>query len=65
GGFCFLFGTTSLFGEETLATLYPSHEAYVEAINQTTDSAVAAGFLLEADAALIKARALTSDIGRP
>ncbi len=64
-GFCFLFGTTTLFDAETLAALYPSHDAYVEAIHQATDAAVAAGFLLVADAALIKARALTSNIGDP
>jgi hypothetical protein len=63
--FCGLFGTTVLFDEATLAALYPDKASYVNAIDTTTDSAVAAGFLLPADAALIKARARTSEIGGP
>jgi hypothetical protein len=51
------------FDEETLAALYPDHATYVAAINAATDAAVAAGFLLEPDADLIKTEAAGSDIG--
>jgi hypothetical protein len=64
-GLCRLFGTTDLFDDATLATLYPDRAAYVGAIDKSTDAAVAAGFLLPADAELIKARARTSDIVNP
>lgn len=63
--FCGLFGTTTLFDQETLDRLYPSNAAYVAAIHAATDAAVAAGFLLEVDAALIKTRAPDSGIGAP
>ena len=53
GGFCALFGTTDLFDEEQLAELYPTQEAYVEAITAATREAEAAGFLVPADAELI------------
>ncbi len=55
--FCFLFGTTALFDEATLSQLYPGRDAYIEAIDRTTDSAVKRGFLLPADGQLIKAQA--------
>lgn len=63
--FCGLFGTTVMFDQAKLDTLYPTNDAYVTAINLASDAAVAAGFLLEADAALIKARAPESGIGGP
>lgn len=62
-GFCFLFGTTALFDDVTLAALYPSHAAYVNAVNSSVDSAIANGFLLPEDGALIKTAAQNSDIG--
>jgi len=62
--FCLLFGTTVPFDAAKLAALYPSHDAYVTAFNASTDEAVAAGFLLPADAALMKASAAASSIGR-
>jgi hypothetical protein len=61
GSFCFLFGTTALFDEATLSTLYPTREAYIDAIDTTTDSAVAKGFVLPEDGALIKAQARIDD----
>ena len=64
-GFCDLFGTTTLFDEATLAALYPDREAYIAAIDEATDAAVAAGFLVPADADLIKSRARTSDVVPP
>lgn len=61
--FCDLFGRTTLFGDDELRELYPTRDSYVEAIRATTDSAVAAGFLLAADGDLIKQRATEVDIG--
>jgi hypothetical protein len=55
--FCFLFGTTALFDEATLSMLYPTREAYIDAIDTTTDSAVEQGFVLPEDAELIKTQA--------
>jgi hypothetical protein len=63
GSFCAIFGTTRLFDETTLAELYPTGEAYLDAVNSTTQSAVAMGFVLPADAALIVAAAEASGIG--
>ena len=62
---CFLFGTTKLFDDETLATLYPDHDTYVKAVEDSTDAAVQAGFLMPEDSELIKAAAAASDIGNP
>jgi Alpha/beta hydrolase domain len=59
--FCFLFGTTALFDEATLSTLYPTREAYIDAIDTTTDSAVEKGFVLPEDGELIKAQARSSE----
>ena len=61
--FCALFGQTTLFDDDLLAELYPSREDYVAAIRRTTDEAVAAGFLLEADGELIKQRSTEVDLG--
>ncbi|MFT4615061.1 MAG: hypothetical protein ACI9NT_002213 [Bacteroidia bacterium] len=62
GDFCGLFGITELFDEAQLQALYPDKQAYIDAIDTTTDSAVEAGFLLPKDAALIKERARTSPL---
>ena len=61
--FCFIFGTTVLFDDVTLDSLYPTHDAYVSAVKEATDGAVEAGFILEPDAKLIKAAAEVLDIG--
>lgn len=61
--FCQIFGTTVLFEPATLASLYPDHETYVAAVNASTDQAIAAGFILEPDGALIKAAAAASKFG--
>ena len=60
---CLLFGTTARFDAATLAALYPDHAAYVSAFNAAADQAVQAGFLVAADAELMKAAAASSDIG--
>jgi hypothetical protein len=59
--FCSAFGTTTLFDEPTLSTLYPTREVYVDAIDAATDSAVEKGFILPEDGELIKAQARLSD----
>ena len=58
---CILFGTTVLFDETTLLSLYPARDDYIEAIDSAADAAVGERFLLEADARLIKSRARTTD----
>ena len=60
--FCGLLGTTERFDAPQLAALYPDKQAYIDAIDAATDSAMAAGFLVPADAELIKARARTSPL---
>ncbi|MGH7788929.1 MAG: alpha/beta hydrolase domain-containing protein [Candidatus Binatia bacterium] len=54
---CILFGTTVPFDEAKLLTLYPTRADYVTAFNAATDAALAAGFILPPDAALMKANA--------
>ena len=61
--FCFLFGTTMPFDPATLATLYPTHAAYVSGVRQATNRAVRMGFLRRADARLIKLDAAASAVG--
>ncbi len=51
--FCGLFGTTILFSAEQMASLYVDQASYVEAVTDASNDAVAAGFLLQADADLI------------
>lgn len=63
--FCRLFGTTALFDEATLAELYPTRQTYIDAIDQATDAAVQAGFLLPADGELIRERARARAIDGP
>ena len=60
-GFCDLFGTTDLFTDAELLLLYPSRQAYIDAIDNTSDAAVASGFLLPKDADLIKSQARTGE----
>lgn len=60
--FCGLLGTTVRFDKTKLAELYPDKQAYINAIDAATDSAVDAGFVLRADGAIIKARARTSTL---
>ena len=53
-GFCRLFGTTALFSAEQMATLYIDEAGYAEAVAESTDAAVAAGFVLADDGQDIK-----------
>ncbi len=63
GAFCALFGTTVAFDAATLASLYPSHDDYVDAVVAAARRAVHEGFLLRVDTTAIKAAALASSIG--
>ncbi len=57
-GFAFLFGSTVPFDAATLKTLYPGGRAdYLAKFKQSLDRAIAAGFLLNHDAAEIMALA--------
>jgi Alpha/beta hydrolase domain len=47
--FCILFGTTTPFSPATLAELYPTHAAYVQAFTAATQRLAKQGFLLRAD----------------
>ena len=60
--FCLLFGSTVPFDGTKLASLYPDRESYVSAFNEATDRAVRAGFILPADATLMKAAAAAIDL---
>lgn len=60
---CLLFGRTLPFNQAKLVQLYPTHAAYVDAFNAATEQAVSAGFILRADADLMKIAAETSTIG--
>ncbi len=51
--FCFLFGKTIPFDENTIDRLYTDNQAYLDAVEASTQAAVEAGFLLPADADLI------------
>lgn len=61
--FCFLFGTTALFDDATLQSLYPTHKAYVKAYKKATKRAVRAGVVRRKDAKLMITNAKQSDIG--
>jgi hypothetical protein len=62
--FTALFGHTAPFDAGKLAALYADHDAYANAVHAATDRAVRAGFILPADAALMKAAAAASEICR-
>ncbi|MEQ8803231.1 MAG: alpha/beta hydrolase domain-containing protein, partial [Haliea sp.] len=54
---CFLFGTTVLFDAAQMASLYVDQAGYEAAVAEALDEAIAGGFLLEEDAARIRAAA--------
>jgi Alpha/beta hydrolase domain len=54
---CLLFGDTRPFDAATLADLYPTHQDYVDAVTESVDAAVEAGFLLDADGEAVVAAA--------
>ena len=60
---CRLFGTTTPFDQAKLASLYPSHKAFVSAYNKAVKRALKAGWILKPDAKLMKKWAAGSSIG--
>ena len=48
--FCGLFGTTTLFDAATMASLYVDRDGYIAAVQETSNAAVTARFLLPEDA---------------
>src|SRR6185295_19530166 len=61
---CNLLGWYEPFDDATLAKLYPSHDAYVKAVQQVTDKNLKAGFILKEDAEATIAEAKSSKIGK-
>ncbi|HKF89893.1 MAG TPA: alpha/beta hydrolase domain-containing protein [Acidimicrobiia bacterium] len=62
-GFCSLFGFTTAFDAARLSSLYPTHQDYVRAFSNATDTLRRNGFLLPADAKAAKAEASGSAVG--
>jgi hypothetical protein len=60
--FCPLLGVTAPFDAQTLRELYPSREAYLAAFDQALDDALAAGSVLDADAAELREEAARIDL---
>jgi hypothetical protein len=61
--FCVLFGRTVPFSQSKLASLYPTHAAFVRKWDDAVAAEVAAGYLLPADARVLKRVAAESTIG--
>jgi hypothetical protein len=62
--FCRLYGSHVDFDQAKLASLYPTHKAYVDAVKTVTEKNLKAGYILKPDAeATIKA-AERSEIGK-
>jgi hypothetical protein len=59
---CLLFGGETPFDEDTLADLYPTRDAYVEAVTASAEDAVEAGFVLEEDAEQVVADAEDAEV---
>jgi hypothetical protein len=62
--FCFLFGTTVPFDRAKIASLYPSHAAFVEKFIASTDALERAGYLLAPEAEQARQAARESRIAR-
>ena len=63
--FCRLYGTHEPFDAATLARLYPSPAAYLDAVKNAVVANLAAGYILEHDAEATIREAERSDIGTP
>jgi hypothetical protein len=63
-GFCNLYGRYEPFDDATLASLYPTHAAYADAVKKTNAANLKAGYIVEADARQSNTRAEQSIIGR-
>ena len=57
GNGCRLSGTTTLFDAATMASLYVDRQGYIDAVDEATEVAVAAGYILDEDAVRIRAAA--------
>jgi hypothetical protein len=62
--FCFLFGRTVPFDREKLASLYPSHDAFVKRFTVAVDALEKTGYLLAPEAVEARKAARESRIGR-
>jgi hypothetical protein len=62
-GFCRLYGSHEPFDAATVASLYPTHAAYVTAVREVTQRAVQAGYILKVDADQTIAAAERSNVG--
>jgi len=62
--FCRLYGSHYDFDAPTLASLYPSHAAYVASVKKVTEDNLKAGYILKADADATIAAAEASAIGK-
>src|SRR5262245_33980870 len=62
--FCFLFGRTVPFDREKLASLYPSHDAFVKQFTAAVDALERTGYLLAPEAEEARKAARDSRIGR-
>jgi len=60
---CQLFGTTTLFSDAQIAALYPSHKDFVSMYKKALKRSQKAGWVLPADAKLMKEWAVSSDVG--
>jgi hypothetical protein len=63
-GFCRLYGSHVDFDQTKLASLYPTHAAYVAAVRAVTEDNVKAGYILRPDADSTIAAAERSAIGK-
>jgi hypothetical protein len=60
---CLLFGTTTPFDAAKLASIYPTHRAFVFSYRKAVNQAVKSGHILQPDATLMRQWADGSDIG--
>lgn len=63
-GFCRLYGRYEPFDDATIASLYPTHRAYVDTAKKRIAENLAAGYIVRADADESRRRADQSIIGR-
>jgi Alpha/beta hydrolase domain len=63
-GFCRLYGSHEPFDQATVASLYPTHAAYVAAVRDVTERNLKAGYILKVDADQTISAAERSDVGR-
>jgi hypothetical protein len=61
--FCRLYGRYEPFPDDVINQMYPTHAAYVNAVNKVTDANVKAGYIQAADGKRTKTRAANSYIG--